>query len=111
MTRAFAQAQLPMPLEAVVTEGCQVRLSDGRTGFIKRLSSGGDIELVRADGAFLCISHVACVRAVLPACSSKAAGAAARSSVEDGRDGALGIPALNPDSFRLRRRAVGRSHG
>lgn len=39
------------------------------------------------------------------------ASARARSLVEDASGSALGIPALNPDSFCLRRRPLGRSHG
>lgn len=101
MSRGAVQVDLPLSLSAPVVQGAEVRLADGRSGFVKRVSTKGVIELATAAGSFLCISHVDCVRAVLTACTGRAARAPARSAAEDGRARRLGNPALNPDSFQV----------
>lgn len=83
MNASSGQADLFEHSMPKVSLGARVRLSDGRTGFVRRLSPKGVVELVSVAGAFVCISHVECVRVVISA--EIAARVPARSASEDGR--------------------------
>lgn len=117
-----AQARPALPQSALVIEArrssfwfhgedlfrwVRARIADRQQAFVLAFLDNGVVHRIGGYTA----EELICVRELLADVAD--AGTPCLSSCEDRRAGvsALGIPALNPDSFFQRRRTTGRSHG